>query len=156
MTKEITKAIILQAIQDKMKLREFAPSPFLFDETVVPVYNIGEHFRKVERLTVTQVINSTGARKFWDIPETQQWELHRYNVLFLTGSFTIAGLFLGRPADPDYVYLDLKAAQNVSYANDLPKPAILRAGDSIWINVDGYTSTGNLMVIADVIKEEIR
>ena len=156
MTKEITKAIILQRIQDKFKLRDFEPAPFLFDETVIPIYDIKPHLETMMRQTETLSVTATGPLNFFSVPVDEQWYLHRYNVIFVTGAYTIAGLFVGRPTSAYYTYLDLTAAQTVSYVRELPKDVKLNPGDRVYINVDGYTSTGDLTLICEVTREELR
>ena len=157
MTKEITKAIILQEMQDKLKLREFEPANFLFDETVVPTYDITQHLRDYVVEYVELSITSTGAKGFFIVPEDERWFLNMYNVVFMTGAFTIAGVYIGRlPALADFMYLDLAAAQSTSYAVILPKPVVLDSGEVIRINVDGYTTTGNLRLYIDYEMEKIR
>ena len=158
MTKEITKAHILQELGDKFKLREFAPANFLFDETVVPTYEIGGHLqtRTVESNTVS-VTAGPMAYAFLHAPSTERWFLHRYNVIFITGVYTVAGVMIYRKsAVARYIYVDLEAAQSVSYAVDLKKDVVLDSNDYLYIYVDGYTSTGNLQLRADVTKEIIR
>ena len=156
MTKEITKANILQELQDKFQLREFDRAVFLFDETVVPVYNIAPHLEKTVRKYTRLSITSAASVTCFTVPQDERWRLRRYNVIFVTGVYTVAGILVGRPSAAEYSYLDLKAAQNASYINDLPKDVILNPGESLYVNVDGYTSTGNLDVICEVIREEIR
>ena len=156
MTKEITKSIILQELTDKFKLREFAPAKFLFDETVVPTYDIGPHLIKTVLKTNTLTITGTGGREYFPVPENEKWFLHRYNIIFLTGAFTIAGAYLAKPGIADYLYMDLAPAISVSYAVNLPYPAMLEPGEDIAINVDGYTTTGNLEMRIGVTVEEIR
>ena len=156
MTKEITRAIIIQEMQDKLNLREFEPAPFLFDETVTPVYDIGQHLLKLERLTKTFSITATGAVSMHEVPDNEEWYLHRYNVIFETGAYTLAGVFVGRPLSTHYTYLDLGVGKSVSYINDLPKDVKLNSDDNVYVNVDGYTSTGNLTLIVEVTKEIIR
>jgi len=159
MTKEVTKAIILQELQDKFKLREYAPSPFLFDETVVPTYDIGRHLVRGYTDLASIGITSTGGTVFYTVPDTEIWSLNLYDVIFVTGVYTIAGVYINRRNKSGVnasVYLDLTAAQSVSYHVTLPVPILLFPGDTLMINVDGYTSSGNLRLIIDVCKEEIR
>ena len=161
MTKEITKAAILQEIRDKFRLREYAPSKFLFDETVVPVYDINAHLHAYWQKYVTKSITGTGAYVFFPVPENERWHICRYDVVFMTGVYTIAGVFYQRPTnrrDPAdaYLYLDLTAAQTVSYHTELKTELILDPKSSLSINVDGYTSIGNLRLYVDYMVEEIR
>ena len=159
MTKEITKAIILQEIQNKFKLRELEPAKFLFDETVVPVYDIGRHVHSWWQSYKTVTINGTGPLSIKAVPPTEHWHLARYDVVFMTGAYTIAGIYIKRKnqAAPDsFIYLDLKAAQSVSYHIDLVKDVVLEPGDEIMVNVDGYTTTGAFRFYYDYRMEEIR
>ena len=157
MTKEITKAIILQEIQDKLKLRELEPETFRFEEAVVPVYNIEQHLitRKCEFVEMS--ITATGDYLFFNVPINQRWTFDRYDVVFMgAGAFTVAGAFLRRRLIAETVYLDLTAAQTVSYHVGLPVRTILDPGDQIRVNVDGYTSTQNLRLYLDYEVEELR
>jgi hypothetical protein len=156
MTKEITKAYILQELQDKFKLRELIPETFRFSEEVVPTYDIEQHLTREEIKENTVSITATGGKWFFNVPATQRWELHRYNVVFMTGSYKVAGLMVCRPLLANYMYLDLTKNQTVSYAKNLPQPVILQPGDGLYINIDDFTSIGNLMLRADVTVEEIR
>ena len=158
MTKEITKAIILQQIQDKFGMREFAPAAFLFDETVVPVYNVERHLEEMWTKYITRSITSTGGELFLTVPGTERWHLKRYDVVFMgAGGYTVAGLYVERvnrsPADA-YIYIDLEAAQSVSYHKDVD--VILNPGDAVKISIDGYTSTQDLRLYIDYLREEIR
>ena len=158
MTKEITKAVILQEIQDKFKLREYVPTKFLFDETVVPTYDIGEHLKHPE-VVLKDITVSSGPTAYMIamVPENQRWALHSYNVIFVTGSYTVAGVMLYQKGlVADYLYIDLSAAQSTSYINYLPTELALDPKDRLYVYVDGYTSTGTLNVRLHVTKEEIR
>ena len=158
MTKEITKAIILQEIQDKLKLREFAPTKFLFDETVVPVYNIERHLQKWTLDYKRVSIDSAAAFTFFTVPENEQWQLRSYNVIFLgAGAIKVAGIYITRNISPsNYLYLDLTKNQTVSYAVELNTPVVLDPGSMIRVMCDDYISTQNLDCTIDVMKEEIR
>ena len=159
MTKEITKAIILQEIRDKFKLREFDPAAFLFDETVVPVYEIKNHLIHGYSDYTTVSIGSAASFVFFTVPSDEVWHLLGYNVIFMAaGAYTVAGLYISRNDRTigAFVYLDLTAAQTVSYAINLPKEVRLTPGDRLLINVDGYTSTADLRLHIDILKEEIR
>ena len=156
MTKEITKAYIIQELGDRFKLREFEPEPFTLSEQVVPIYDVENHLQKIERLTKTVSITSSGAVYIFGVPENERWYLQRYNVIFMTGVYTIAGAFVGRHSFTEYTYLDLALAVAASYTNDLSKAVRMDASDTFNVNIDGYTSTGDLLIIAEVIKEEIR
>ena len=156
MSKEITKARILQEIQDKFKLRELLPATFTFDETVVPTYDIGQHLLSPTVVSKTVSVSTIGAITVHTVPAGEKWHLHTYNVIFMTGAFTIAGVMIYRPLAVDWIYLDMSAAMSVSYANDLPKDVLLFPGEDLAINVDGYTSTGDIQLRLSVTKEEIR
>ena len=158
MTKEITKAFILQEIQDKFKLRELEPERFRFLEAVRPVYNIEQHLKHREILTTTVSITATGGKIICSIPSNERWTLSRYTVVFLVaGAYKVAGVYLVRRNDSSvFCYLDLKKNQTESYAVDLPKDVILEDGDYLMVNIDDYISTANLRIYFDVVKEEIR
>ena len=157
MTKEITKAFILQQMQNKFAMREFESRPFLFDETVVPVYNIEQHLEEWWQRFATKTITTTGAALFFTTPDERKWTLKRYDVVFMTGVFTIAGVYIVRTnmgSENSFVYLDLKAAQNASY--HIERDVTLNPGDKIYVNVDGYTSTGDLRIYLDYKEEYMR
>ena len=158
MTKEITKSIILQQIQDKFKLREFEASPFLFSEIVSPVYNIEEHLKNFKESYQTVSITGIAAYTFFTVPDDEKWVLSRYDVVFMaTSVYTVAGVFTQRTTDGSkYCYLDLAAAQSVSYHVSLPFPISLVPGNKLRISIDGYTSTADLRMYIDYIVEKIR
>ena len=158
MTKEITKSIILQEIQDKFKLREFDPAAFLFDETVVPVYEIGEHLKTWRVYNHSESITSTGDKLFFTVPPNERWTLRSYMVLFYSeGAYQVSGVYLAyRDALSDYIYLDLKKNQASSYLVNLPVPVVLEPNNRIYAYIDTYVSTANLRLYVDVQKEEIR
>ena len=157
MTKEITKARVLQEMQDKLLLREFIPEKFLFSETVTPVYNIEQHLEQWWQNYIEASVTGIGIKYFYAVPEDERWHLKRYDVVFMSGAFTIAGVYIRRrnrdPSDA-YMYLDLTAAQNTSYHHETD--VVLTAGDTLNINVDGYTSTGDLRLYIDYKMEKIR
>ena len=157
MTKEITKANILQEMTDKLRLRELMTEKFVFSEMVIPTYNIEQHLEEWWHNFVDVSITGIGGFMFYTIPQNEKWHLKRYDVVFMTGVYTIAGVYIARknqsPAAAT-VYADLTAAQNTSYHNETD--VVLTRGDSILINVDGYTSTGNLRLYIDYMKERIR
>ena len=159
MTKEITKAYIIQEIEDKLKLRELEPSRFEFSETVVPIYNIEQHLRRTVVETKVVSITGTGGVTFFAVPQNEKWFVKAYTVIFLSsGAHTIAGVYVIRNDSGPilFSYLDLTAAQTTSYTVNLPKELELHSFDSLRINVDGYTSTANLQMNIDIEKEEIR
>ena len=156
MTKEITKAFVIQEIQDKFGLREFEPAKFLFDETVVPVYNVESHLQRFLVEFATKSITALDYYTYFVVPQNERWTLRGYNIIFITGVFTVAGALIHRGGSTYYMYLDLKAAQSASYIVNLNHPVILMPGDDLGLYADGYTSTGDLQMRADVMKEEIR
>ena len=158
MTKEITKSIILQQIQDKFKLRDFEPANFLFDETVIPVYDIGPHLynRHVMMKTMSVTAGPAGIL-FFTVPMDERWTFTNYNVTFMTGVFTVTGLYIHRTATgTESIYLDQVLGRTGSYAINVASPIVLDAGDKVWMYIDGYTSTGDLRLTIDVMKETIR
>ena len=156
MTKEITKAVILQEMQDKLKLREFDSSKFLFDETVVPVYNIEQHLEKYINGYKVVSITSATAFRFQVVPMNERWSLERYDVVPMgAGAFTVGGVYLQR-ALSDFIYLDLEAARTAAYHINLPVSVTMQPGDALWVNIDGYTSTQDLRLYVDYKMEEIR
>ena len=160
MTKEITKAIILQQMGDKLKLREFSHAAFLFDETVVPVYNIEPHLEEWWQRYYSTSIIAIGGRLIKEVPDDRRWHLRAYDVVFMGAvTCTVAGIYIERvnrsPADA-FIYLDLAAAQNVSYHTDLITPVTLNPGDKIYVNVDGFTSAQTMRLYIDYNVEFIR
>ena len=158
MTKEITKAFILQQMQDKFKLRELEPSKFTFSEEVIPVYNVEQHLLHYEVEHLTQSITSAGATNFFYVPATERWTLRAYQVIYgATGAIKGTGLYISyRPATEDFIYLDMKKGQEVSYLVNLPVPVILEPNSRLAYLIDTYVSTQNLTIDIDVQIEEIR
>ena len=157
MTKEITKAFILQRMTDELALRELVPEKFTFSENVVPVYNMEKHLKNWMIETATKSVTTTGGLLFLKPPDNERWTVNGYTVVFVTGVYTIAGVYIIRNhTESNFVYIDLAPAQTVSYTVNLPKPIELVYGDRFYINIDGYTSTGNLTLNIDVNKEKIR
>ena len=158
MTKEITKAFILQQLQDKFKLREFEPGKFLFSETVLPVYNVEPHLSTWEVLETTVSITSAAAFNFFIVPDNERWTLRAYQLLFgMTGAIKASGLLIShRPTYLDSIYLDLKKGQEVSYLVNLPQLVVLQPGNTLRVLIDTYVTTQDLTVHVDIKREEIR
>ena len=158
MTKEITKAYILQEMQDKLKMRELEPEIFSFSERVLPIYNIEPHLATREIIQKDLSITSTGGITFFTVPQNERWRLKAYSLVFLGAStFTICGGFIQRgPSAANYIYMDLKAEQSASYLVVNSPHVVIDPGDLIKVNIDGYTSTTSLRMMVDVEKEEIR
>ena len=160
MTKEITKAYIIQQIQDKLGLRDMEPERFRFSEQVIPIYNIESHLQRGDIISETKSVTSAPyAHTFFLVPENQRWTLRTYNIIFMAaGAYKVTGLFItrARSGGSQLMYLDMKLGQTVSYVVDLPKAVLLYPGDKINIYIDDYTSTADLRVYADVTKEDIR
>ena len=159
MSKEITKAFILQQIQDKFGLRELSPEIFRFSEEVMPVYNIENHVQTWISEFAEVSITATGGIEFFEVPQTERWYLRGYNVLFMgvADQIKVSGVYLTRVKTPtSSLYLDLVKAQAISYAYNLPTSVTLNAGDKLKILVDTYVSTQDLRLYIDYMKEEIR
>ena len=158
MTKEITRANILQEIQDKFKLREWEAERFLFSETVIPMYDIEPHLLSWEVTATNKTVSGTGGVLYHTIPDNEKWALNGYDVIFVSGSYTVAGVYITRKKTgvSNFHYLDLAAAQSISYTKNLNFPIALAPGDKIYINIDGYTSTGSLQLRTDIAKETLR
>ena len=159
MTKEITKAYILQEIQDKFKLRDFEPETFRFDEKVVPTYEIGKHLLSMETSISTASVSSAAAFPLYVVPQTERWFLHRYTAVFTgAGAIKTAGISLARAKSghAHHLYLDLTKNQTMSYAVNLPYPVELESGDKLYVVCDDYTSTQNFILYIDYTKETIR
>ena len=158
MTKEITKAEILQQIQDKFKLREFEVAPFLFDETVIPVYNIEQHLTRFEVRHTTVSITSADAFLFFVVPLDEQWTLRAYQVIYgMTGAIKGTGVYATwRPGLYDYIYFDMTKGQEISYLVTLPAPVILAPQTRLFYLIDTYVSTQDLTIDVDISVETIR
>ena len=158
MTKEITKAFILQQIEERFKLRDLIPEKFTFLESVMPTYNIEGHLKTWMTLSKTISVTGTGPKTIFSVPYTERRCLTGYTVVFMAaGAYTLAGVYIARKNDVSiFIYLDLGAAKTISYTVNLPKPLILDSGDKLALNVDGYTSTADVMVNCDYVAETIR
>ena len=161
MTKEITKARILQQLQDKFQLREFEATKFLFDETVIPVFEISSEIQHPYTASKAILITSADAFAFFTVPGTEKWILSNYNVIFLgtPGAIKASGVFVTRvnkSAATATFYLDLKAGQETSYIVNLELPVVLEPGDTLSIYIDTYVSDQQMRLIIDHITEEIR
>ena len=158
MTKEITKANILQELGDKFQLREFEPEKFLFSELVVPVYDIASHLTRHEVKHNTMSVTSVTGFLFFTVPENERWILRAYQVIFgMTGAHQGSGLYIScRPGVSDNIYLDLKKGQDVSYLITLVSPVVLQPKSRLAYLIDSYTSTQDLTIDIDVTIEGIR
>ena len=149
----------MQELQDKFGLREFEASRFLFNETVIPTYEIGGHLKKWEVTSNTQNVTTTGDIFFFEVPNTERWILRAYQVIYLmTGAIKGSGLIATlRPnTSAHFIYLDLKKGQEVSYLVNLPCPVVLEPGNMLKYVIDTYVSSQNLTIYIDIQKEEIR
>jgi len=157
MTKEITKAIILQQIQDKLKLRELEPGRFTFSEEVIPTYNIEPHIQEqISEIQTVSVTSGPTAYEFFEVPDDERWVLNRYNIVFMAaGAYKVTGMYILRGSG-NAIYLDMIEGQTVSYAVELHNPSVLDAGHKLFVYVDDYTSTANLRVYIDYEREVIR
>ena len=157
MTKEITKAYILQAIQDKFKLRELVPSTFTFSEEVVPVYNVEPHLTRWEIKQKTVNINAAAAFTFFTVPQDEQWLLRSYQVIYgMTGAIKGTGLYVYRYLSSYYIYIDLKKGQEVSYLFTPPNPIVIQSLSTLSYAIDTYVSSQNLTISIDVQVEVLR
>ena len=160
MTKEITKAFIIQQIQDKFKLRDLYPEKFSFQESVVPIYDISQHLMTYTARYVEKSVTEIGGILFFEVPQNERIYLNGYTIVFMAeGGYTVTGLSIIRKKEINpysFVYLDMTKNQSVSYTVNLPKTVILDSGDKLYINIDGYTSTQNLRLYIDYMREEIR
>ena len=158
MTKEITKAFILQEIQDKFKLRDAIPEMFSFSEMVIPTYSIEPHLRRMVAYSKIISVTGTGGLLIRAIPGSERWIINGYTVTFMAaGAYKVAGVYITRRGySATFVYLDLKKNQTESYTIDLPKRVTLDPGDAISVNIDDYTSTADIMINIDYEIEEIR
>ena len=159
MTKEITKAFIIQQLEDKFGLRDLEPEVFGFSEKVIPVYDIEQHLKTWEVKCFTTSITGTGGYLFFTVPKTERWLLRAYQLVFYAvGAYKMSGVYIShRPTvAAEYVYLDLKANQTASYLVNLPVPVVLEPGNRLGVNVDTYVSTANLELILDAQVETIR
>ena len=159
MTKEITKAYILQQMQDKFKLRDLEPSTFSFLETVIPTYDIEQHLKawKVKQTDVSITAAPVGYL-FYIVPDNEKWVIRGYNVVFMAaGAYTVTGLYIQRGKyAANTIYVDMVQGQTVSYAINPPEPITLEPGDRIYIYIDSYTSTADLRLYIDCQVETVR
>ena len=157
MSKEITKANILQEIQDKFKLRELEPEKFAFLESVRPTYNIGPHLGAPTSSFVQKSVTAgPAAYIFHTVPGDERWLVNGYNVVFMAaGAYKVTGVYVFREGGST-VYLDMTEGQTVSYAVNLPKVLDMRPKDALVVYVDDYTSTADLRLYVDYTKEIIR
>ena len=158
MSKEITKAFILQQLQDKFKLRELEPEIFRFSEQVIPVYDIEQHLMTWEVVESTVSITSAASFVFFTVPDNERWTVRAYMLVFgMTGAHKATGVYICyRPGNTDCIYLDLKKGQEVTYLVNLPVPAVLQPNNRVNVVFDTYVSTQDLTLRMDVLKEEIR
>ena len=161
MTKEITKAFILQQMEDKFGLREFAPEAFTFLETVIPTYNIEQHLISYwTKYNYKSVTSAPAVYLMTTVPINEKWTVRGYNVVFMAvGAYTVTGIYVQRqnaiPPDAIY-YLDMELGQSASYAHELRTPLVLSPGDALYVYVDSYTSTADIRLYLDYEKEIIR
>ena len=158
MTKEITKARIIQEIADKFQLRELEPEKFSFLESVRPTYDIGQHLTKwVTKYIELPITSGPAGYSFFTIPPNERWTVRGYNVVFMAaGAYTVTGVYVRRATADDIIYLDMKEGQTVSYAVNLPVPVVVNPNEYIKIYVDAYISTASLRLYIDYKIEEIR
>ena len=159
MTKEITKAFILQQMEDKFKLRELIPEKFRFSEEVIPIYNIEQHLATWENTSKTLSITSATAFTFFEVPSTERWLLRSYTIIFgATGAHKGSGLLIDHrpPPSGDTTYLDLLKGQEISYLTIPPTPVVLEPDNRLRYLIDTYVSTQDLTISIDYQKEEIR
>ena len=161
MTKEITKAYILQQMQDKFGLRDLEPETFRFSEMVVPTYDIEKHIESATaRFQTVSVTAGPAGYLFFTVSPTLRWTIQGYNIIFMAaGAYTVTGLYIVRALEKfadSFIYLDMTLGQSASYAVNLPKPLTLESGDKIYVYVDSYTSTANLRVYLDYVEETLR
>ena len=161
MTKEITKSILLQQIEDQLKLREWEAARFLFSETVIPVFDLREQIQEPAVNYQEMAISAAPVGiLFFTVPVDERWYLNRYNVVFMAaGAYTVTGVYVHRKKEKRYgsfIYFDMVAGQSVSYTHDLPNPVRLDSGDKLYIYIDGYTSPADLRLYIDYIVEVVR
>ena len=158
MTKEITKAFVLQEMQDKLGLREWIPEKFLFSENVIPTYNIEQHLQFWGSYWHQMTVTETGGVNITRVPADERWKLRAYTVTFISGSYTVAGVYIVRETrkSGDMSYLDLTAAQSTAYLRTLPESVILEHNDYLYVCIDGYTVSGDIRVDLDFMREKIR
>ena len=159
MSKEITKAHIIQEIEDKFKMRDFESAPFLFDETVIPTYEISPHLETRTIKSKTLSITSATFFEFFIVPADERWIFANYNLTFYNiGAYKVTGLFVTRTSSGAgaYIYLDQTAGQTGSYAVHLNTPVTVDPGDKLSVLIDTYVSTANLRLGVDVQLAKIR
>ena len=108
MSKEITKASILQEIQNKFKLRDFEPEKFLFSEMVTPTYDIGDHVKHWESERCREQITANGVTIMCTVPENERWRVRKIDVINEGGAnFKINQVFFyGSATKLQYLYFN--------------------------------------------------
>ena len=152
MTKEITKSIILQEMQDKFQLRDFESARFLFDETVIPTYDVGAH---VKHWTVTrdrQVVSGNGALFFHVVPYDERWRVRKIDVYSETGgNFDIDQIFIAT-AGTEYQYLFFNTAAPIANGTvnmfNLPQDIAMQRSMlyTVYINVANFVAGGYVAI----------
>ena len=158
MTKEITKASILQEIQNKFGLRDFESERFLFGELVTPIYDIAPHVRNWVTERYRSSVTGNGPVQILYVPADTEYRIRRVSVLHETGAnFDIDQVFLeGVGNAVQYLFYDTVApitsgtVKLFEPTQDIP----MRKGDLIymWFNVSNYVAGG--FVSVHVLKEE--
>ena len=148
MTKEITKANILQEIQDKFGLREWEATKFLFNETVMPIYDIDQHVRKWVCIRGRKPIAGNGAVSFFSVPPVERWHVRRLSVFHETGAnFDIDQVFFYRGAtECQYVFYDTTSPLTSGTVKifEFPQDIPMEYGElaDIRINVSNFVGGG--------------
>ena len=108
MSKEITKANILQEIQNKFKLRDFEPEKFLFSEIVTPTYDIGDHVKHWESERFREQITANGVAVMCTVPDNERWRIRKVDVINEAGANYLINqvLFYGSATKNQYLYFN--------------------------------------------------
>jgi len=152
MTKEITKANIIQEIQNKFQLREFTPAQFLFDETVVPTYDMGQHVKAWDMSRGRVAVSANGTLIPYAVPETEQWRIRRLSLINETGgNFDVDQIFTYHPSVPTAItYVFYNTASPIGTGTvkifEFPQDIPMSPGEHVMINISNYVGAGYVSV----------
>ena len=148
MTKEITKAIILQQIQEKFGLRELESEIFRFSEMVIPIYDIGMHVKNWDLQRYREEITGNGSLHFITVPDNERWKMRRIIVVAEAGgTYNIAIIYIYHPShstDNNYIFYNTVApiAAGTVTIFEFPQDIPVEEGDNIDINISGFSVGG--------------
>ena len=93
--KKITRASIIGELVDKFSLEEKEREEFLFGESVVPTYDIGQHVKKWTVVRDRIVVTGNGMLHLHTVPDNTRWRVRKLDVMNEAGgNFDIDQVFL--------------------------------------------------------------